>query len=72
MFLPDRFLGGIVGAFLAAIAGAVVFGFLLAGLTVPGQSDTGLEQALIAVPGSIDRARALLRAGERREREAAT
>ena len=52
VFLPDRFYGGIVGAFLAAIAGAVVFGFLVSGLTVPGQSETGLVQALIAIPGS--------------------
>ena len=26
VFLPDRFWGGIVGAFLAAIAGAALFG----------------------------------------------
>lgn len=52
VFVPDRFYGGIVGAFLAAIAGAVVFGFLVSGLAVPGQSETGLVQALIAVPGS--------------------
>jgi len=53
VFVPDRFWGGIVGAFLAAIAGAAVFGFLVSGLTVPGRSDTELLQALIAVPGSL-------------------
>ncbi len=53
VFVPDRFWGGIVGAFLAATAGAVLFGFLVAGLTVPGQDDTGIAQALIAIPGSI-------------------
>ena len=53
VFVPDRFWGGIVGAFLAAAAGAALFGFLVAGLTVPGRNDTGLEQALIAVPGSL-------------------
>jgi hypothetical protein len=53
VFLPDRFWGGIVGAFLAAFAGAALFGFLVNGLTIPGQSDTDLTQALIAVPGSI-------------------
>jgi hypothetical protein len=53
VFLPDRFWGGIVGAFLAAFASAALFGFLANGLTVPGQSDTDLAQALLAIPGSI-------------------
>ena len=53
VFVPDRFYGGIVGAFLAAIAGSVVFGFLVAGGTIPGESDTDLAQALIAVPGAV-------------------
>ena len=53
VWVPDRFWGGIVGAFLAAIAGAVAFGFLMAGLTVPGQNDTDLVQALIAIPGAL-------------------
>ena len=53
IFLPDRFWGGIVGAFLAAFASAVLFGFIVNGGTVPGQSDTELIQALIAIPGSM-------------------
>ena len=53
IFVPDRFYGGIVGAFLAAIAGAAIFGFLVSGLTVPGRSDTELVQALVAVPGAL-------------------
>ena len=53
VFVPDRFWGGIVGAFLASTAGAVVFGLLVAGVSIPGANDTGLEQALIAVPGAI-------------------
>ncbi len=53
VFLPDRFWGGIVGALLCAIATAAIFGFIVAGFTVPGQSDTELVQALIAVPGSL-------------------
>ncbi len=52
VFVPDRFWGGIVGAFLAAIAGAALFGFLVAGLSVPGRDETELVQALIAVPGA--------------------
>jgi hypothetical protein len=53
VFVPDRFRGGIVGAFLAAIAGAALFGFLLAGLSIPGRNDTDILQALIAIPGSV-------------------
>ncbi len=53
IFLPDRFWGGIVGAFLVAAVGAAVFGFLVNGLSVPGQDDTELVQALIAIPGAL-------------------
>ena len=53
VFVPDRFWGGIVGAFIVAIIGAALCGFIVAGLTVPGRNDTDLEQALIAVPGAL-------------------
>jgi uncharacterized membrane protein YeaQ/YmgE (transglycosylase-associated protein family) len=53
VWLPDRFYGGIVGVFLAAIVGAVVVGFIANGLTVPGRNDTHIEQALLAVPGAL-------------------
>ena len=53
VFVPDRFWGGIVGAFVAAIAGAAIFGVLANGLTVPGIDDTDVVQALIAVPGAL-------------------
>jgi hypothetical protein len=53
VFVPDRFWGGIVGAFIVAIAGAAVFGVIASGFTVPGRSDTDIEQALIAVPGAL-------------------
>jgi hypothetical protein len=52
VFVPDRFWGGIVGAFLAASLAAALFGFAVNGGTVPGQNDTDLVQALIAIPGS--------------------
>jgi hypothetical protein len=52
VFLPDRFWGGIVGAFLAAVVASMIFGFAVNGATVPGQSDTALVQALIAIPGA--------------------
>jgi hypothetical protein len=53
VFLPDRFWGGIVGAFLASVAAAVVFGFIVNGADVPGRHDTELIQAVVAVPGAI-------------------
>ena len=53
VFVPDRFWGGIVGAFLVSALSAVVFGFIVNGATVPGANDTDLIQALIAVPGAL-------------------
>lgn len=53
VWVPDRFYGGIVGAFLAAMAGAAVVGFLVSGLSVPGRHDTELVQALVGVPGAV-------------------
>ena len=53
VWVPDRFWGGIVGAFVVATIGSAIFGFIVAGLTVPGRNDTDIEQALIAVPGAV-------------------
>jgi hypothetical protein len=53
VFVPDRFWGGIVGAFLAAVVASAIFGFAVNGATVPGRSDTELVQALIAIPGAL-------------------
>jgi hypothetical protein len=53
VWVPDHFYGGIVGAFLAAVFSSIVFGFIVNGFTVPGRNDTGIEQALIAIPGSL-------------------
>jgi hypothetical protein len=52
VFVPDRFWGGIVGAFLAAAVAAAIFGLLVNGGSVPGEHDTNLSQALIAIPGA--------------------
>jgi|SRR5215217_3961962 len=53
VWLPDRFWGGIVGAFVAAVLASVILGLLANGLTVPGQNDTDIVQALIAIPASM-------------------
>ena len=53
VFLPDRFWGGIVGAFVAAVIGAAVFGFVLSGFTVPGRQETDFAEFLIGIPGCV-------------------
>jgi hypothetical protein len=53
IFLPDRFWGGIVGAFLGALVGAVIIGLAVNGFSVPGQDDTDLLTAVEAVPGAV-------------------
>ena len=53
ILVPDRFYGGIVLAFVAAVVGSAVFGLIVSGFTVPGQNDTDLVQALIAIPGAV-------------------
>jgi hypothetical protein len=70
IFLPDRFWGGIVGAFVGAIFGAVIVGLIINGLTVPGQSDTHLATALDAVPGALLGIAAMYLEGLRRGNEA--
>jgi hypothetical protein len=72
IWLPDHFWGGIVGAFLGALIGSFLFGFLLNGLTVPGQSDTHLLTALEAIPGAILGMGFVYFEGLRRERRDAT
>lgn len=53
IFLPDRFWGGIVGAFLGALIGGVVTGLAINGFTIPGESDTHILQAVEAIPGAL-------------------
>jgi hypothetical protein len=50
VFVPDRFWGGIVGAFGAAAIGAVVVGVIVSGGSI---EDTSLVTALEAVPGAL-------------------
>jgi hypothetical protein len=53
IFVPDRFWGGIVGAFLGALVGAVLFGLIVNGFSIPGEHETHILQALEAAPGAI-------------------
>ncbi len=69
VFLPDRFWSGIVGAFLFSILGALFFGLLIHGLSVPGQDDTNVVTALEAIPGTILGLGACWLLGVRREHD---
>jgi hypothetical protein len=53
IFLPDRFWGGIVGAFLGALFGAIIVGLAVNGFNVPGEHNTTLASALEAIPGAL-------------------
>ena len=53
VFVPDRFRGGIVGAFLGAAAGAIVSGAIAQIALGKTIGDTDLATALYAVPGAI-------------------
>jgi hypothetical protein len=53
IWLPDHFWGGIVGAFCGALFGAVIFGLIVNGGTVPGESDTTIKTALEVIPGAL-------------------
>ena len=53
VWLPDRFAGGIVGAFLGALLGSFIFGLIVNAGSVPGRHDTHLLTGLEAVPGAL-------------------
>jgi hypothetical protein len=67
VFLPDRAWGGIVGAFLGAVIGSIIFGLAVNGFTVPGEHETHLLQALEAAPGAILGIAAVYAEGVRRK-----
>jgi ABC-type Fe3+ transport system permease subunit len=53
VFVPDRFWQGIVGAFLGAVLGSVIFGWIVQELSGKTMGETDLSTALIAVPGTL-------------------
>jgi hypothetical protein len=58
IFLPDRFWGGIVGAFAGSLVGAIVVGLLIysvkvSALMVPGENATDIAVVMYAVPGAL-------------------
>jgi hypothetical protein len=58
IWLPDRFWGGIVGALIASIAGAIILGLVIFalghhGLSIPGRHTTHIVTVLYAIPGAL-------------------
>jgi hypothetical protein len=53
VFVPDRFWGGIVGAFLGAIVGAMLTGAIAQIAAGRSIGETDLGTALVAVPGTL-------------------
>jgi hypothetical protein len=53
VFLPDHFWAGIVGAFVGAVLGSLIFGFVIHGFSIPGQNDTSVLNAIEAIPGAM-------------------
>ena len=53
VWVPDRFWGGIVGAFVASIVGSAIVGFIIAGFHIIGRHDLHISAAFEAVPGAV-------------------
>ena len=53
VFVPDRFWGGIVGAFVGAIVGAVLVALAIKGFSIPARHETHIATAADAIPGAI-------------------
>jgi hypothetical protein len=71
IFLPGREWGGIVGAFLGALVGGVLFGFVVSGLQLPARADVDVLTALEAIPGAVLGIAVVYWIGVRREQAAA-
>jgi hypothetical protein len=76
IFLPDRFWGGIVGAFVGSLVGATLVGLIIysvkvSELQIPGEKATDIAIVLYAVPGALLGIAAVYFEGVRRERAAA-
>lgn len=68
VFVPDRFRGGIVGAFAGAVVGAIVTGLLWQLALGDSLGQTNLITAFAAVPGTLLGMGAVYALGVRDER----
>ena len=73
IFLPDRFWGGIVGAFGGSLVGAILLALIIysvkvGALRIPGEKATDIAVVLYAVPGAVIGIALVYLEGMRRER----
>ena len=73
IFLPDRFWGGIVGAFVGSLVGSIVVGVIIysvkvSALRIPGERATDVAVVAYAIPGAILGIAAIYAEGIRRAR----
>lgn len=68
VLVPDRFWGGIIGAFAAAVAGALLSGLLLPQPGISNSNPPGANEAVWAIPGSLLALVASYLYGARRDR----
>jgi ABC-type Fe3+ transport system permease subunit len=71
VFIPDRFWQGIVGAFIGAVLGSIIFGLIVQEVQGKGLGDTDLSTALIAIPGVLIGLGVVYAIGVRSEQRAA-
>lgn len=67
VFVPDRFWGGIIGAFLGSVAGAMATGAIAHLASGQGIGETDLGTVLVAIPGALIGMAAIYALGARRE-----
>ena len=77
IFMPDRFWGGIVGAFVGSLIGSILVGLIIYGvrvsaLRIPGEKATDIGVVLYAVPGALIGIAVIYLEGMRRERAKTT
>jgi hypothetical protein len=73
IFMPDRFWGGIVGAFIGSLVGSIVVGLAIyavkvSALRIPGEKATDITVVLYAIPGAVIGIAVIYLEGIRRER----
>ena len=73
IFMPDRFWGGIVGAFIGSLVGSVIVGLAIyavkvSALRIPGEKATDITVVLYAIPGALIGIAVIYLEGIRRER----
>jgi hypothetical protein len=68
VLVSDRFYGGVIGALLAAIGGALASGYLLPVPGIPPHNPPGITEVLWPIPGALLALLATYAYGARRER----